>query len=184
MTIPATGKLLTSAALVAALMVAVVARRPATPAGPSAQASNSTRGTARAVPKTASVDNVRLELLKAAQTDLEPSARNPFQFQSRPAPPPLRSPAPAGRATPVIVGPPAPPPGPPPLPPIGLKYIGMVDTAQGKVAVFRDGGGDVVNGKEGDIIDGRYKLLNIGAESADLSYADGRGRQTIRLSGQ
>ena len=49
---------------------------------------------------------------------------------------------------------------------------------------FRDNGGDIVNGKEGDIIDGRYRLLKIGVESADLAYVDGRGRQTIRLSGQ
>jgi hypothetical protein len=52
------------------------------------------------------------------------------------------------------------------------------------VAVFRETSGDIVNGKEGDIIDGRYRLLKIGVESADLSYVDGRGRQTIRLSGQ
>ena len=71
-----------------------------------------------------------------------------------------------------------------PTPPIALKYIGVLETAQGRVAVFRDSGGDIVNGKEGDIIDGRYRLLKIGVESADLAYVDGRGRQTIRLSGQ
>jgi hypothetical protein len=82
------------------------------------------------------------------------------------------------------VGPPPPPPGPPPPPPIALKYIGVLDTAQGQVAIFRDSGGNIINGKEGAIIDGRYRLLKIGVESADLAYPDGRGRQTIRLSGQ
>jgi hypothetical protein len=77
-----------------------------------------------------------------------------------------------------------PPPGPPPLPPIALKYIGVLETAQGRRAVFRGTGGEIVNGSEGDIVDGRYRLLKIGAESADLAYADGRGQQTIRLSGQ
>ena len=38
--------------------------------------------------------------------------------------------------------------------------------------------------KEGDIIEGRYRVLRIGTDSADLIYVDGRGRQTIRLSGQ
>ena len=85
---------------------------------------------------------------------------------------------------PVVVAPPPVPQGPPPPPPIALKYIGVLETAQGRVAVFRDTGGDIVNGKEGDIIDGRYRLLKIGVESADLAYVDGRGRQTIRLSGQ
>jgi len=84
----------------------------------------------------------------------------------------------------VVIGPPPGPVGPPPPPPITLTYIGLLATAQGKVAVFRDNGGDIVNGKEGDIIDGRYRLLKIGVESADLAYVDGRGRQTIRLSGQ
>ena len=60
----------------------------------------------------------------------------------------------------------------------------MLETAQGKVAIFRDSGGNIIDGKEGAIIDGRYRLLKIGVESADLAYADGRGRQTIRLSGQ
>jgi hypothetical protein len=39
-------------------------------------------------------------------------------------------------------------------------------------------------GKEGDIIDGRYRIVRIGAESIELTYLDGRGRQTIRLSGR
>ena len=177
-------QLLIAAALLAALIVAVMARRSEAPASRAAQPSNSSRGSAAAGPKTASVDNVKLDLLKPSPGALEPITRNPFQFRPKPAPPVVARPAVvAGRGAPVLVAPLG-PPGPPPLPPIGLKYIGVLDTSQGKVAVFRDNGGDVINGKEGDIIDGRYKLLKIGVESADLSYADGRGRQTIRLSGQ
>jgi hypothetical protein len=56
-----------------------------------------------------------------------------------------------------------------------LKYIGVLETAQGRVAVFRDLGGDIVNGKEGDIIDGRYRLLKIGVESADVAYVGRTG---------
>ena len=41
-----------------------------------------------------------------------------------------------------------------------------------------------MHGKEGDIIEGRYRVLRVGTDSIDLVYADGRGRQTIRLSGQ
>jgi hypothetical protein len=57
-------------------------------------------------------------------------------------------------------------------------------TQAGRVAVLSDGRGNVFNGREGDIIEGRYRLLKIGAESVELAYADGRGRQVIRLSGQ
>ena len=41
-----------------------------------------------------------------------------------------------------------------------------------------------MHGKEGDIIDGRYRILKIGTESIEMAYLDGRGRQTIRLTGQ
>jgi hypothetical protein len=180
----ASRQLLVLVAVLAALIVAVVARRSDTRAGLGAVSSR--RGAARAsAAKTSPVADVKLELLKSTQTTLAPSTRNPFQFKPKPAPPaPPRLTAAEGRGAPVIIGPPPPPPGPPPLPPIALKYIGVLDTAQGKVAMFRDSGGDIVNGKEGDIIDGRYRLLKIGVESADLAYVDGLGRQTIRLSGQ
>jgi hypothetical protein len=47
-----------------------------------------------------------------------------------------------------------------------------------------DGRGNVFNGREGDIIEGRYRVLRIGPDNAELAYVDGRGRQVIRLSGQ
>ena len=51
------------------------------------------------------------------------------------------------------------------------------------IAVLSDGKGLPVYGKEGDIILGQFRLIRIGAESVELAYLDGRGRQTIRLSG-
>jgi len=184
MTRKASRQLVLLAAVLAGLIVVVIARRADNPAVPAATPSNPIRGSAPAL-KTPPVADVKLELLKSAQTELGPSTRNPFQFKPKAAPPPPPRPAAAeGRGAPVVLGPPPPPPGPPPPPPIALKYIGVLDTAAGKLAVFKDNSGEIVNGKEGDIIDGRYRLLKIGVESADLAYADGRGRQTIRLSGQ
>lgn len=178
-------KLLVLAAVLAVVIVAVIARRSDILAGPAPAPANPARTAPPAVPSAQPVADVKLELLKTAQTDLEPSTRNPFQFRQRAAPTaPSRAIGAPARGAPVIVGPPPPPPGPPPPPPIALKYIGVLDTAQGKMAIFRDSGGNIINGKEGAIIDGRYRLLRIGVESADLAYADGRGRQTIRLSGQ
>ena len=52
-----------------------------------------------------------------------------------------------------------------------------------KIASLSDGRGVVV-GKEGEIVLGRYKIWRIGEESIELSYVDGTGRTTIRLSGQ
>jgi hypothetical protein len=159
-----------------------------TPAGSSAAPSNPARATTSAAATAEPVADVKLELLKTAPSELEAPDRNLFQFKPK-APPPAPAPSQAANTprigVPVVV-PQAPPmpQGPPPPPPIALKYIGVLETAQGRVAVFRDTGGEIVNGKEGDIIDGRYRLLKIGVESADVAYVDGRGRQTIRLSGQ
>jgi hypothetical protein len=41
-----------------------------------------------------------------------------------------------------------------------------------------------MHGRDGDIIDGRYRIVKIGVESIEVTYVDGRGRQVIRLTGQ
>jgi len=127
--------------------------------------------------------DVRLDLLEARSEDRLRLDRNLFQFEARRAP---ESGIRQGGA--VAQAPPLSPAstGPPPLPPIPLRFIGYLDQpgAVPRVAVLSDGRGNVFNGKEGDIIEGRYRLLRIGTDSADLVYVDGRGRQTIRLSGQ
>ena len=83
------------------------------------------------------------------------------------------------------------PAGPPPIapgaagpPPIPLRFIGTVDELARhlKLAVLSDGR-NVFYGREGDIIEGRYRILRIGVESIDMTYVDGRGQQTIRLTG-
>ena len=163
------------------LVVVVIARRGESPTSTDPRAAGGRQAATTASAKETPVADLRLDRLKAEDTELGPTTRNPFQFKAKPAPPRAEASAPKA---PVVVAPPPVPQGPPPPPPIALKYIGVLETAQGRVAIFRDTGGDIVNGKEGDIIDGRYRLLKIGAESADLAYVDGRGRQTIRLSGQ
>jgi hypothetical protein len=75
------------------------------------------------------------------------------------------------------------PTGPPPPPPIALKFIGVVDTAdQRKIAVLSDGQ-NVFYGREGEVVEGRYRIERIGAESIEMTWADGTGHQVIRLSG-
>ena len=118
----------------------------------------------------------------------EPSAatRNPFKFDRRTgaAAPSVRTGCvvhagrPGGACSAERVRPP-----PPPIP---LKFIGVVEKGEGmKWAVLSVGDGrGPFHGKEGDIIDGRYRILKIGTESIEMAYLDGRGRQTIRLTGQ
>lgn len=76
-----------------------------------------------------------------------------------------------------------PPPGPPPPPPIPLRYIGYAETpGSGRVAALTDGR-FVYNGREGDVIEGRWRVVTIGVESLVIERIDGSGRQTLRLSG-
>jgi hypothetical protein len=64
-----------------------------------------------------------------------------------------------------------------------LKFIGVVEQGGKRVAVLSDGR-SIPSGTEGAIILGQYRILKIGTESIEMSYVDGRGRQTIRLTGQ
>jgi len=48
--------------------------------------------------------------------------------------------------------------------------------------VLRDDRG-VYYGAEGDVVEGRYRILRVAADAIEVSYVDGRGRTTIPLSG-
>jgi hypothetical protein len=152
--------------VVAVLLIAVAtwttqsagrrAPEPAAPAG----------GPAAAPQQPSSMSDVDLKALDAERPEPQETTRNPFRFKDRSAPPP---PTAAVTRPPVAVTTPTGPTGPaepPPPPRITLKYIGEN------------------YGRENDIIEGRYRVLKIGAESVELAYLDGRGRQTIRQTGQ
>ena len=139
------------------------------------------------------LDDVNLELLQRTPATLDEPGRNPFRFEAKAAPAPSSTTGapptgPAAPTTPTTSTTPQPtvPAGPPPLPPIPLRFIGLVEapTQVGRIAIMSDGKGNVFYGKEGDTIEGRYRMLKIGADVVELAYVDGRGRQTIRLSGQ
>jgi hypothetical protein len=153
-------------------------------AAPSAGRSGNDRRATGAAGPLPEAEGVRLPALTASRAQPTDTTRNPFRFQGRAAATtsetPQVAPSPAPAPAPVE------PAGPPPPPPIPLKFIGVVETANGlKLAVLSQGEGRApMHGKEGDIIDGRYRILRIGTESIEMAYLDGRGRQTIRLTGQ
>ena len=163
--------------------------------GGSSTVAAQTRGTSPAARRPAGtpappVTDVKLDALKPRSTTLPASTRNPFRFSEAPVKVAADHDGSARRGTaapppPVPAGPEGPPP-PPPLPPIQLRFIGLIEAPDqaGRVALLSDGKGGLMNGREGDLIEGRYRVLRVGADSLDLAYADGRGRQTIRLSGQ
>ena len=158
---------------------------PAAPLAPSATgaparvpATAGVRGQA-AVP--GQVETLHLALLTAEKPEPEGGERDPFHFGERPAAQQTAATEQAA-AVPARHGPDV-PAGPPPPPPITLKFIGLVDTSdQRKIAVLSDGQ-NVFYGRVGEVVDGRYRIERIGAESIEMAWADGTGRQVIRLSG-
>jgi hypothetical protein len=136
--------------------------------------------TARATPPQVAAPEVHLDSLNAERPKPTRSERNLFRFKQK-APPP----APPQVTKPVELAPPAPtgPPPPPPLPPITLKFIGTFVRNGQRMAVLSDAAGHVEQGVEGEIIGGRFRVLKIGEQSIEMAYLDGRGRQTIRLTG-
>ena len=138
-----------------------------------------TRGGRAATSVTA--PDVQLQALQEQRPQPQPE-RNLFRFKPK-APPPA-PPRPAVAAAPPVVAAPSGPPPPPPLAPIAMRFIGLVEAPEHaqKIAILSDGRG-IYQGREGDIIEGRYRIVRIGVESVEMAYLDGRGRQTIRLSG-
>jgi hypothetical protein len=125
--------------------------------------------------------NVHLKALDEERPKPDAAGRNLFRFKPKPLPPPPPPPKTLPGPQAVL---PAVPTGPPPPPPITLKFIGIVDAGQSKkVAVLSDGRGSPVFGREGETVLGQYRILRIGTESIEMAYLDGRGRQTIRLTG-
>jgi hypothetical protein len=169
-------------ALVAATLAVVVYIEWPRAVGPSPTASPTAMGIARqsAAAGDAGTTDVHLEELQAVRPDPPGVERNLFKFKTKPAPPPV----PQAVARPPVPDVPSVPPGPPPPPPIGLRFIGILETGNAqKIAILSDGRGSPLYGKEGDTVLGQYKILRIGVESIEMAYLDGRGRQTIRLSG-
>jgi hypothetical protein len=155
---------------------------PTSPATPAVATSNQPR-TPQQRKGRASVDpsdlEVRLDALNTKHPGTESVDRNPFRFQPKAPPPP---PPDSVKQTPVTnptPPPPAVPAGPPPIP---LKFIGIVEKQGLKVAALSDCR-STYYGKEGEVIDGRYRLVRIGVESMVIEYADGSGRTTVRLEG-
>jgi hypothetical protein len=153
---------------------------PAASARPS-QAASGRRGGAPATG--APVEAVRLDALKTSRTEPDAAPRDPFRFNA-PAPPPPKPVAPvtapgagAPGSSPLALAQPA---GPPPM---LLKFIGILKPAStAPIAVLTDGK-NVFYGREGETIEGRYRIERIGVESVEMAWADGQGHQVIRLSG-
>lgn len=119
-------------------------------------------------------------MAKAENTTYTGTSRNIFSRDSQPpaAVSALAIERPIGsvRTGPMV------PAGPPPPPPIDLKFYGFATEKNGHKLIFLSHAEDVFVAGEGDVVDGRYKVVRIEPTSVimeDLSYND---NQTLPLT--
>ena len=169
-------------AVLVVILAVVVYRAWPRSAGPAAGTSNP-RSAARPGQTTATAaPDVKLEALQAERPKPAGPTRNLFRFgrtetPRKEAPPVTTAPPPTTRPAPTTAA------GPPPIP---LKFVGTMHVGGRIMAVMSDASGlqrSPVYGFEGDTILGQYRLVRVSAESIEMTYLDGRGRQTIRFSG-
>jgi hypothetical protein len=118
---------------------------------------------------------LHLEVLDASRkVKYEAGGRNIFRMEAIPIPKPI---APVVTATPI----PTPPPPPPP-PPIPLKFYGFASKANEPKKVFLEEGTNTFIAKQGDIVDRRYKVIQIQNTAVVIEDVLTNNRQTIQLS--
>lgn len=120
---------------------------------------------------------LRTDLLKNSEgTEYKGTGRNIFDNQ--PPPPPLPKPI-----TQIVKNepPPAPPPPPPP-PPIPLKFYGFANKPGQPKSIFLAQGDDIFIGREGDIINRRYKIIRIQQNQVEIEDVLNNNRQAIPLT--
>ena len=103
------------------------------------------------------------------------TSRNIFSKDSLPPSRAIEAPIASVRTGPTAIA------GPPPPPPIDLKFYGFAKQQSGRRLVFLMHGDDVFIAGQGDIVDGRYKVVQIQDNSIvveDLAY---NNQQTLPL---
>ncbi len=109
--------------------------------------------------------------------------RDLFELRE-PTRPPLPTPTPAPPAPGDVrfIGPlPPPPPTPTPKPPeIGFKFIGSFGPKEHPIAVVQQGD-QVLNGRAGDTLFGKFILRKVGYESIDVGFVGFPEAETRRL---
>lgn len=118
--------------------------------------------------------DVRLEALSEPRPERTVAGRNPFRFGDRGTGPPPAAVEAVDRQ--VRARPRA---APPPL-----RLIGVVDAPEsaGPIAVLADGDG-VFQGRVGDTIAGRYRIVRIAADTVEVEQLVAGGQRILRLDG-
>ncbi|HEY9127919.1 MAG TPA: hypothetical protein VIM62_12365, partial [Acidobacteriaceae bacterium] len=118
-------------------------------------------------------------MLAAERVSYNGNGRNIFSANSAPVeiPRPVASARPRTAPAPVITA----PLGPPPPPPIELKFFGTARSSDGRLQAFLLHGQDVFLAKDGDIVQRRYQIITVAANSVVVEDKANNNRQTLPL---
>jgi hypothetical protein len=121
---------------------------------------------------------LRLDILAASQNKkYEAGGRNIFRMEEKPIEKTIANVRPPMGPEP----PPTPTPTPPP-PPIPLKFYGFASKTNEAKKVFLDDEGEVFIARQGDIVERKYKLIQINNTSVIIEDVLNNNRQTIQLT--
>jgi hypothetical protein len=133
------------------------------PGGATGQAAPGAKKTARKPPPllAQTLDpTLRFDLLKSSE-DVTYKGTGRDIFRSQADEPPVPKPLTPDKQPGYV-------PPPPPPPPIPLKFYGFANRIDGNKRIFLSKGEDIFVAKEGDIVDRRYKVVHIGANSVEV----------------
>ena len=123
---------------------------------------------------------LRLDILAASQNKkYEAGGRNIFRMEEKPVDKTI-----ADVRTRLPFGPdplPTPTPTPPP-PPIPLKFYGFASKPNEPKKIFLDNEGEVYVAKQGDIVERKYKVIQINNTNVVMEDVLNNNRQTIQLT--
>ena len=153
-------------------------------------ASGTTRAAAAGQgPRGQEVPWIHLDRVKMRDRPLLPlgATRNIFNFSVTP-PPAMSNGAGDGEGggphTPTPTAAPDTPTPPTPPPPLPLKYLGLVERkGEPKIAVLLSEQKEILHGREGDLLGGRYRVSKIGIESVDVQDVTTGHIQRLPLRG-
>lgn len=124
---------------------------------------------------------LRLDVLDASRKVKYEVGRNIFEMQALPTPTPF----PVKMTPTPIPGPPTPTPTPPP-PPINVKFYGFANKPEEPKSVFLSAGDGpsqtIFIARQGDIIDRKYRVVQIQANSVLIEDVLHNNKQSIPLT--
>jgi hypothetical protein len=122
---------------------------------------------------------LRLDILAASQNKkYEAGGRNIFRMEELK---PLEKTIGSVRGPYTVEMPPTPTPTPPP-PPIPLKFYGFASKSSEPKRIFLDDEGEVFVARQGDIVERKYKVIQINNTSVIIEDVLNSNRQTIQLT--